>query len=173
MNELTVRQGHTKRVCTISESYVPLRNCVGSWTLCGKREKITASHLTWFQCGFGLGRNLLLNIGPTRLRAVLPIFALTSVQTCLGAPGRGSFRKKGVKKTFSSCGNACLLMTSLRLVIGRHTFSALASLPLFTAVSMIPNMWHSRCHCVRHSCVTILGVISLNQLVSKYRSLHL
>ena len=32
-------------------------------------------------------------------------------------------------------------------------------------VSMIANMWHSSCHCLRHSWLTKFGVLSLNQLV--------
>ena len=40
-----------------------------------------------------------LNIGPTQ--SVLEVFALNAVQTCLGAPGRGLFRKKGTLKISS------------------------------------------------------------------------
>ena len=66
-----------------------------------------------------------------------------------------------------------------RPVIGRDTFSALAPvlgpwrkdwlcypLPLFTAVSTIPNMWHSSCYCMRRSWQTKFGGLSLNQLVA-------
>ena len=74
-----------------------------------------------------------------------------------------------------------LLSTSLK-VFGRDTFSALAPvlgpeqknwlchpLPLFMAVSMIPNMWHSSCKFMRHSWLTKFGVLCLNQLVYSYK----
>ena len=70
--------------------------------------------------------------------------------------------------------NSWLLLASWRPVTGRDTFSALAPvlgpsqknglchpLPLFMAVSMIPNMWHSSCYCMRQSWLTKIGVICL------------
>ena len=38
-------------------------------------------------------------------------------------------------------------------------------LPLFVAVSMIPNMWHSSWQCMRHSWLTNPGFSCLDQLV--------
>ena len=43
--------------------------------------------MTWFQCRLDFGRQILLNIGLAQ--SVLRIFALTFVQTSLGAPGNG------------------------------------------------------------------------------------
>ena len=48
--------------------------------------------ITWFRCRVDFGRLVWLNIGPTQ--SVLRMFALNFVQTLLGAPGSGSFRKK-------------------------------------------------------------------------------
>ena len=67
--------------------------------------------ITWFQCTSDLGRHVWLNIGPTQ--SVLRIFVRNIVETCLGVPGSGSFRKKW-EKTFSSYGNGWLLLTSLK-----------------------------------------------------------
>ena len=57
-----------------------------------------------------------------------------------------------------------------RPVIGRDTLSVLAPvlgpqqknwlyhpLPLLMAVSMVPNIWHSSCFCMRHSWLTTFG----------------
>ena len=38
-------------------------------------------------------------------------------------------------------------------------------LALFMSVSMIPNMWHSSCYCMRHWWLTKIGDLCLNQLV--------
>ena len=73
-----------------------------AWTfgsLWGKRAKIRHRLvITWFQCRFDFGRQIWLNIGPTQ--SVLRIFARNFVQTCPGAPGSGSFRKKNDKYFF-------------------------------------------------------------------------
>ena len=71
-----------------------------------------------------------------------------------------------------------LLLTSLKVGDwSGHIFGASASprpltknllwhpLPLIMAVSMISNMWHSSCYCMRHSWLTKFGVLCLNQLV--------
>ena len=74
--------------------------------------------------------------------------------------------------------NAWLLSTSLKAGDWwGHIFSAKQSTrleyvchplpPMFMAVSMIPNMWHSSsCYCMRHySWLTKFGVLCLNQIV--------
>ena len=117
--------------------------------------------------------------------AVLPIFVRNFVQICLEAPGNGSFRKKKkAKKMSSSFWNAWLLLTSLKacdcsghIVGGSASPTSLTKklaichpLPLFMAVSMIPNMWPSSCDCMRHSwSATKFEVIRLNQLVVRVR----
>ena len=128
-----------------------------------------------------------LNIGPKQ--SVLRIFARNFVQTWLEAPGSGSSRKKRGKKKSSSHGNAWLLNLLYyrplwRPAIGRDTFSGLAPvlgpqqkswlchpIPLFMAVSMMQNTWHSSGYCTRHSWLTKLGVIRLNQVVVLFTSL--
>ena len=84
----------------------------------------------------------------------------------------------------SSFWNAWLLLTSLKacdcsghIVGGSASPTSLTKklaichpLPLFMAVSMIPNMWPSSCDCMRHSwSATKFEVIRLNQLVVRVR----
>ena len=91
-------------------------------------------------------------------------------------------KKKKGKKCFLPTENAWLLLTSSKACDwSGHILGASASpinrsfltkktgchpLALFMAVSMIPNMWHSSCYCMRHSWLTKFGVIYLNQLVN-------
>ena len=71
---------------------------------------------------------------------------------------------------------------SWRPVVGRDTFSLLApaldprlkklATPSFwpDPACMIPNMWHSRRNCKRHSWLTKLGSFSLDQLVWAHKT---
>ena len=66
-----------------------------------------------------------IDLGPTQ--SVLRIFARNSVQTCLGAPGRGSSRKK-MGNFFLPTVNASLLLTSLKVCDwSGHIFAPSAS----------------------------------------------
>ena len=79
-----------------------------------------------------------------------------------------------------SYGNAWMLLTLLETRgWSGHIFAASASptnrtstkklanpLPLFMAVSMTPNMWHSSRYCKRQLWLIQFGAFSLNQLVS-------
>ena len=125
----------------------------------------------------------------------LRMFAWNILQTCLGVPAIGSFRKKMKKKwkknEKKSYGNAWPLLTFLE-ACGRwgrgDTFS-----PLYSAsprswtkrLAMSPsstvhmtwqslwyyrystvNLWHSSVYCMRHLWRThFFGAMSLNQLV--------
>ena len=70
--------------------------------------------------------------------------------------------------------NAWILLTSLKACDwSAHIFGASASprlchpFPLFMAVRMIPNMWHSRCYCIRHSWLTKFGGVTLEPALDK------
>ena len=93
-------QAHIKHVCKISGSTSQKRR----WHLDFCAVNVQQSRLrqvnTWFQCKFQFGRYIWLKIGPTQ--SVLGIFAWNYVQTCLGAPGSGSLKKK--RPFFSFCG---------------------------------------------------------------------
>ena len=151
--------------------------------MCGKRAKTTA-WLILLLLGFsaysilGVKCDLML----VRRSQFFKYFARNFVQTCLGAPGSGSLRKKKTLLFFSSYGKRLTvvdLFEGLWLVGSRETFSAKGGSPksltkelavsasstVFMAVSMIPNVWHSSCCCMRHSWLTKFGVIRLTHLV--------
>ena len=81
---------------------------------------------TWFHCRLDFGRYTWLDIGPTQ--SVLRIFAQNFVQTCLGAPGNGSFWKKMRKKGFLATETPDYFFTSLKACDwSGHLFGASAS----------------------------------------------
>ena len=98
-------------------------------------------------------------------------------QTCLGEPESCSSKKMAIFQLPPV--NAYPFLTSSKACdwLG-YFFGASTSprpfiikswlwhpLPLFMAISMIPNMWHSIFSCMRHSWTTEFGVWCLNQLV--------
>ena len=95
---LTVPQGHIKHVCKFFRVSYLSKTASALGPLCGKRAKITASHRNYLFSVYirFWALNMTFNIGPAQ-----PIF-----ETCLGAPGSGSFTKKNRKKMGSSYGNA-------------------------------------------------------------------
>ena len=104
------------------------------------------------------------------------ILAWNVLQAFLGLSAIGPFRKI-MKDILFSYGNAWALLTfSKACARWGHVFATDASprswtknwlhnLPMFMAVSMILNMWHSSSYCMQHPWRTLCGAISLNQLV--------
>ena len=111
--------------------------------------------IAWFQYGISFRREIWLDVGPTQ--SDLRIFAWKKIQACLWVPAVGSFRRKndGGEMLFSYENDRPLLTFSEAFGRWGHVFAISASPrcwtrkwlchhpPLFAAVSMILNMWHS------------------------------
>ena len=107
---------------------------------------------------------------------------------CLGAPESGSLRKEwenmyqvfGLRKrltiiaSFKACdwsgrifGASASPRSSTQNWLWHplSLFIAVSTIQLFTAISKMPNVRHFSCYCMRHSRLTRIGLILLNQIV--------
>ena len=174
------RQGHIEHVYKISGS---LKNGVDIWTFVQLRAKITAWHRNYLVLVYIRFWALIL----TQYWSYAVSSSTFCAKFCTNMPWSTWKRMVQKKKWvifFLSTVNSYLLLISLKVCDwSGHIFGASTSprsftkkmlchpLPLFMAVSMIPNMWHSSCYCMRHSWLTQFGVLCLNQLV-KHSAVH-